>query len=136
MKRALITGVTGQDRSYLSEFLLEKGYEVHDIVRRVALEDPQHRLRRILDIKDSLHLHRASLESYPSLHHAVGVVAEVQPDDCYHVAAQSAEGPPHNALHPLRSLWSVRFAETERRRRDMEFFRWENAQCDAYSFSQ
>ena len=43
-KRALITDITGQDGSYLAEFLLEKGYEVHGIVRRVALEDPEHRL--------------------------------------------------------------------------------------------
>ncbi|PIX21508.1 MAG: GDP-mannose 4,6-dehydratase, partial [Deltaproteobacteria bacterium CG_4_8_14_3_um_filter_45_9] len=40
-KRALITGITGQDGSYLAEFLIEKGYEVHGIVRRVAIEDPQ-----------------------------------------------------------------------------------------------
>ena len=44
MKRALITGITGQDGSYLAEFLLEKGYEVHGIIRRVAFEDPEHRL--------------------------------------------------------------------------------------------
>ena len=44
MKKALITGITGQDGSYLAEFLLGKGYKVHGIVRRVALEDPSHRL--------------------------------------------------------------------------------------------
>ncbi len=86
MKRALITGITGQDGSYLAELLLEKGYEVHGTVRRVALEDPLHRLSRILHIKDSVHLHCASLESYASLHKTV---AEVQPDECYHLAAQS-----------------------------------------------
>ena len=47
MKKALITGITGQDGSYLAELLLEKGYEVHGIVRRVAIEDPAHRLCRI-----------------------------------------------------------------------------------------
>jgi nucleoside-diphosphate-sugar epimerase len=47
MKRALITGITGQDGSYLAELLLEQGYEVHGIVRRVALEDPNHRLSRL-----------------------------------------------------------------------------------------
>ena len=86
MKKALITGITGQDGSYLAEFLLEKGYEVHGIVRRVAIEDPEHRLGRIKHLKNSIALHPASLESYPSLYN---VVREVQPDECYHLAAQS-----------------------------------------------
>ena len=51
MPRALITGITGQDGSYLAELLLEKGYEVHGIIRRVAIEDPEHRLWRILHLK-------------------------------------------------------------------------------------
>jgi GDPmannose 4,6-dehydratase len=85
-KRALITGISGQDGSYLSELLLEKNYEVHGIVRRVAIEDPQHRLSRIQHLRDRLHLHAASLESYPSL---MKVVAAVQPDEVYHLAAQS-----------------------------------------------
>jgi GDPmannose 4,6-dehydratase len=85
-KRALITGVTGQDGSYLSELLLSKGYEVHGIVRRVALEDPDHRLGRLRDIRSRLVLHAASLESYASIHR---VVHEVCPDECYHLAAQS-----------------------------------------------
>ncbi len=83
---ALITGITGQDGSYLAEFLLEKGYAVHGIVRRVALEDPEHRLWRIRHILDDLELHAASLESFASLHR---VVRGVQPDECYHLAAQS-----------------------------------------------
>ena len=86
MKRALITGITGQDGSYLAEFLLEKGYEVHGIVRRVAIEDPEHRLWRILHIKDHLHLHAASLESLPSIYR---VFQSVKPDECYHLGAQS-----------------------------------------------
>jgi GDPmannose 4,6-dehydratase len=85
-KRALITGITGQDGSYLAEFLLEKGYEVHGLVRRVALEDPSHRLLRIRHLQDQLHLHAASLESFASIFR---VVREVQPDECYHLAAQS-----------------------------------------------
>jgi len=85
-KRALITGITGQDGSYLAEFLLEKKYEVHGIVRRVALEDPEHRFWRIRHIVDKIHLHSASLESYPSI---FKVVQEVKPDECYHLAAQS-----------------------------------------------
>ena len=54
-KKALITGITGQDGSYLAEHLLSLGYEVHGIVRRVALEDPNHHLWRILPIADRLH---------------------------------------------------------------------------------
>ena len=86
MKRALITGITGQDGSYLAEFLLRKGYEVHGIVRRVALEDPAHRLWRIRHIKESVILHPASLESYASI---FSVVEKIQPQECYHLAAQS-----------------------------------------------
>lgn len=84
--RALITGITGQDGSYLAELLLERGYEVHGVVRRVALEDPEHRLSRIHPIRSRLDLHAASLESYASIHQ---VVAAVKPDECYHLAAQS-----------------------------------------------
>lgn len=86
MKRALITGITGQDGSYLSELLLEKGYEVHGIVRRVALEDPAHRLWRLNPILDRITLHPATMESYASLFSAV---EKVKPDECYHLAAQS-----------------------------------------------
>ncbi|MDD5044245.1 MAG: GDP-mannose 4,6-dehydratase [Candidatus Omnitrophica bacterium] len=86
MKKALITGITGQDGSYLAELLLEKGYEVHGITRRVALEDPEHRLWRIRRILKDVKLHSASLESYASI---FNVVQNVRPDECYHLAAQS-----------------------------------------------
>ncbi|HJO62284.1 MAG TPA: GDP-mannose 4,6-dehydratase, partial [Desulfobacterales bacterium] len=82
MKRALITGITGQDGSYLSELLLQKGYEVHGIVRRVALEDPTHRLWRLRHLLDRIILHPASLESYASI---FSVVEKVRPDECYHL---------------------------------------------------
>ncbi len=85
-KRALITGITGQDGSYLAELLLSKGYEVHGIVRRVALEDPENRLGRLESVRAELKLHAASLESYASIHQ---VVNEVRPEECYHLAAQS-----------------------------------------------
>lgn len=85
-KKALITGITGQDGSYLAELLLEKDYEVHGIVRRVALEDPEHHLWRIKHILDKITLHPASLESYASI---FKVVEKVKPDECYHLAAQS-----------------------------------------------
>jgi GDPmannose 4,6-dehydratase len=83
---AFITGITGQDGSYLAESLVSKGYEVHGLVRRVALEDPLHRLGRIAQIRDRLTLHAGSLESFPSLYQ---IVRRVQPDECYHLAAQS-----------------------------------------------
>lgn len=86
MKRALITGITGQDGSYLAELLLIKGYEVHGIVRRVAIEDPEHRLWRIKQILDQVVLHPASMESFASL---FNVVDQVCPDECYHLASQS-----------------------------------------------
>ena len=86
MKKALITGITGQDGSYLAELLLDKGYEVHGIVRRVALEDPRSRMWRIRNILDKLQIHSASMESYASL---FNIVADLQPDEVYHLAAQS-----------------------------------------------
>lgn len=86
MKRALITGITGQDGSYLSEFLLSKGYEVFGMIRRVALEDPQRRLWRLRHILDKIVLYPASLESYPSI---FKLVEKIKPHECYHLAAQS-----------------------------------------------
>src|SRR5688500_3085649 len=83
---ALISGITGQDGSYLAELLLEKGYAVHGIVRRVAIEDAEHRLWRIKHILNDLKLEPASLESYPSL---CRVMSHVKPDEIYHLAAQS-----------------------------------------------
>jgi GDPmannose 4,6-dehydratase len=85
-KVALITGITGQDGSYLSELLLEKGYEVHGIVRRVALEAPDQRMTRLMGVLDKIHIHAGSLESYPSLHR---IIEHVKPDELYHLAAQS-----------------------------------------------
>jgi GDPmannose 4,6-dehydratase len=85
-KTALITGITGQDGSYLAEHLLSLGYEVHGLVRRVALEDPQRRFNRISHLLDKLTLHPASLESYPSI---FNIISRNQFDECYHLAAQS-----------------------------------------------
>lgn len=85
-RKALITGITGQDGSYLAELLLEKGYEVHGIVRRVALEDPEHRMVRIYHLMNQIELHSASIESFPSIYRAIQIV---KPDECYHLAAQS-----------------------------------------------
>lgn len=85
-KTAFITGITGQDGSYLAELLLEKGYRVAGLVRRVALEDKEHRLSRIMHIIKDIELISGSIESYPSLYKAI---AKTQPDEVYHLAAQS-----------------------------------------------
>ncbi|MDQ4121816.1 MAG: GDP-mannose 4,6-dehydratase [Acidobacteriota bacterium] len=85
-KKALITGITGQDGSYLAEHLLDLGYEVHGLVRRVALENPERRFTRIKHLLDKVTLHSASLESYPSIFH---VISKHEFDECYHLAAQS-----------------------------------------------
>ena len=88
-KVALITGITGQDGSYLAELLLSKGYEVHGIVRRVALEDETHRLWRIRKILNDVNLHAGSLESYASL---FNIILKIKPSEVYHLAAQSYVG--------------------------------------------
>ena len=85
-KKALITGITGQDGSYLAEWLLAQGYEVHGLVRRVALEDPHRRFARISHLLDRITLHPASLESYASIFHTI---SRHEFDECYHLAAQS-----------------------------------------------
>lgn len=86
MKKALITGITGQDGSYLAELLLEKGYEVHGLVLRSEIEDPDRALARLSGVLDKLNLHVGSIESYPSLR---GIFEEVRPQECYHLAASS-----------------------------------------------
>ena len=83
-KKALITGVTGQDGSYLSEFLLEKGYEVHGIIRRSSV-DFRERIAH-LEGKPHFHLHYADLGDSMSI---VKVVDKVKPDEIYNLAAQS-----------------------------------------------
>ncbi len=84
MKRALITGITGQDGSYLAEFLLAKGYDVHGIIRRSST-DYRERIAH-LEGQAHFHLHYAQLEDSMSL---VQVVGKVRPDEVYNLAAQS-----------------------------------------------
>ena len=84
MKKALITGVTGQDGSYLSEFLLEKGYEVHGIIRRSSV-DFRERIAH-LEGQPHFHLHYGDMGDSMGL---VQVVDKVQPDEIYNLAAQS-----------------------------------------------
>lgn len=86
MKKALITGATGQDGSYLIELLLSKGYEVHALVRRVAAESDDIRYKRIKHVLKDIHIVHGSVENYQSIHNAI---RSVKPDELYHLAAQS-----------------------------------------------
>jgi GDPmannose 4,6-dehydratase len=86
MKTALITGITGQDGSYLAEYLLGLDYEVHGLVRRVALEQPEQRMSRIAHLRERVKLASGSLESYPSLYQ---ILSRTKYDEIYHLAAQS-----------------------------------------------
>jgi GDPmannose 4,6-dehydratase len=86
MKRALITGISGQDGSYLAELLLAKGYEVHGLVRRDALEDSSRKLSNLNAVKDHITFHAAALDNELSLYK---VITKVQPEECYHLAASS-----------------------------------------------
>ncbi len=82
MKKALITGITGQDGSYLAEFLIEKGYEVHGVHRRSSISN----MGRIEHILDKITLHDGDLSDSTSL---VRIIRLVQPDEIYNLAAQS-----------------------------------------------
>jgi GDPmannose 4,6-dehydratase len=81
-KRALITGITGQDGSYLAELLLEKGYEVHGMVRRSSEE----KFERIGHIRDKIHLHQGDLLDQYSL---ASLLVAIRPEEVYNLAAQS-----------------------------------------------
>ena len=82
MKKALITGITGQDGSYLAEFLLEKGYEVHGIIRRASVSTTA----RIDHIMDKLIIHEGDLSDSSSI---IRIILQVKPDEIYNLAAQS-----------------------------------------------
>ena len=84
MKKALITGITGQDGSYLAEFLLEKGYEVHGIVRRASISNTA-RIDHLIE-EDAITLHDGNLSDSSGL---IRLVNEIQPDEIYNLAAQS-----------------------------------------------
>ena len=115
MKIALITGITGQDGSYLAELLLEKGYEVHGIVRRASLINTH----RIDHIYDRINLHYGDLTDSTNL---VRVIQQVKPDEIYNLGAQSHvkvsfEMPEYtgqtDALGTLRVLEAVRLLGME-----------------------
>lgn len=87
MKKALVTGITGQDGSYLAEFLLEKGYEVHGITRRISISNTQ-RIDHLLAV-NKIKIHDGDLSDGNSI---VRIINEVQPDEIYNLAAQSHVG--------------------------------------------
>ena len=126
MKKALITGITGQDGSYLAEFLLAKGYEVHGVKRRTSLfntdridhlyQDPHEKKRKFI-------LHHGDMTDSSSLTH---IMHKVQPDEIYNLAAQSHvavsfEEPEYtansDALGALRVLEAIRILGLERKSR-------------------
>ena len=84
MKKALITGITGQDGSYLAEFLLEKGYEVHGVTRRASISNTL-RINHLI-LENAIQLHDGDLSDSSSL---IRIINLVQPDEIYHLAAQS-----------------------------------------------
>lgn len=85
-KRALVTGITGQDGAYLSQFLLEKGYEVHGVIRRSSHRGVEDHRLRWLGVADRLNLHDGDLADLSSL---LRTVNDVQPEEIYNLAAQS-----------------------------------------------
>ncbi|HBS54900.1 MAG TPA: GDP-mannose 4,6-dehydratase [Stenotrophomonas sp.] len=125
-KRALITGITGQDGSYLAELLLQKGYEVHGIKRRSSSFNTQrvdHIYRDPHDATSKLHLHYGDLTDSSNL---TRIVAEVQPDEVYNLGAQSHvavsfESPEYtadvDALGTLRLLEAIRFLKLSEKTR-------------------
>jgi len=88
-KIAFITGITGQDGSYLAELLLSKNYKVYGLVRRVASESDEERFSRINHLKNKVVLCYGSVVDYPTIWK---LIAKIRPDECYHLAAQSFVG--------------------------------------------
>tara|TARA_A100001011_G_C14274971_1_gene828755 strand:+ start:83 stop:1123 length:1041 start_codon:yes stop_codon:yes gene_type:complete len=126
MKKALITGITGQDGSYLAEFLLSKGYEVHGVKRRTSLINTDridHLYQDPHEIERKLILHHGDLTDATSL---IKIIQEVQPDEIYNLAAQSHvavsfEVPEYtansDALGTLRILEAIRILKLEKKTR-------------------
>ena len=84
MKKAFITGIGGQDGSYLAEYLVEQGYEVHGIIRRNSV--PEHQQSRIESVRDKIHVYYGDLLDQSSIEH---LLDKIQPDEIYNIAAQS-----------------------------------------------
>jgi GDPmannose 4,6-dehydratase len=85
VKKALITGISGQDGSYLAELLLFKGYQVHGVVRRETLENPS-RMVNLFNVRNDVQLHAGAIDNHLSIYK---IVAQVKPDECYHLASSS-----------------------------------------------
>jgi GDPmannose 4,6-dehydratase len=85
MKKALITGINGQDGSYLAEFLLENGYDVYGIIRRSSIEN-ENKLKNIRNIIDKIKLYSCNIENHLSVYK---IISEIKPNECYHLAAFS-----------------------------------------------
>lgn len=125
-KKALVTGITGQDGSYLAEFLLEKGYEVHGIKRRASLFNTQRVDHIYADphVESArLRLHYGDLSDSSSL---IRLVSDIQPDEIYNLGAQSHvavsfEAPEYtadvDAVGTLRLLEAIRFLGLEKKTR-------------------
>ena len=124
MKKALITGITGQDGAYLAEFLIDKGYEVHGIKRRTSLINTQridHLYQEPSEKNRNFILHHGDLTDSTSL---IRIIQEVQPDEIYNLAAQSHvavsfEEPEYtansDALGALRILEAIRILNLEKK---------------------
>ena len=126
MKKAIITGITGQDGSYLSELLLSKGYEVHGIIRRSSLQNTErikHLLKDTHEKDTKLYLHQGDLTDSGSL---LSIIKQVEPDEIYNLGAQSHvrisfDVPEYTAdvdgLGTLRLLEAIRLLKLENKTR-------------------
>lgn len=85
MKKALITGISGQDGSFLAELLLSKGYQVHGVVRRETLEDPN-RMVNLHSLQKNVQLHVGTIDNHLSIYK---IMTQIKPDECYHLASSS-----------------------------------------------
>ncbi|MFS7308265.1 GDP-mannose 4,6-dehydratase [Rahnella inusitata] len=122
MKKALITGVTGQDGSYLAELLLEKGYEVHGIIRRTSSFNTE-RIDNALSKNKNVHLHYGDLTDSSNL---IRLMQEIEPDEVYNLGAMSHvavsfESPEYtadvDAMGTLRLLEAIRICKLENKTR-------------------
>ncbi|WP_305842141.1 GDP-mannose 4,6-dehydratase [Photobacterium leiognathi] len=122
MKKALITGITGQDGSYLAELLLEKGYEVHGLIRRASSFNTE-RVDAVCNTNDNIHLHYGDLTDSSNL---IRLVKEIQPDEIYNLGAMSHvavsfESPEYaadvDAMGTIRLLEAIRINGLEKKTR-------------------
>ncbi|OBU31405.1 GDP-mannose 4,6-dehydratase [Photobacterium phosphoreum] len=122
MKKALITGITGQDGSYLAELLLDKGYEVHGLIRRASSFNTE-RVDAICNTNDNIHLHYGDLTDSSNL---IRLVKEIQPDELYNLGAMSHvavsfESPEYaadvDAMGTIRLLEAIRINGLEKKTR-------------------